>query len=607
MDLVYKRVLLSELVERCGLETPLLRAVGAGAVCMVNPARSKILHKKASLAVLSDERNAHLFDVEERAAIMAHIPWTRVVEERQTEHGGRPVDLVPFILEDRTQMVLKPNDDYGGAGIVLGWQIEPAVWERAVAQRSASPHIVQRRVSIPSEPYPSLVEGRPVLADRMLDTAPFVCWGDYAEGCLTRALHRHSAECHGGRRIDRTRRSWSSGGSSLRKETGMQPPSLTLGVEEEYQIIDPATRELHLLYHSNPAGGPSLPGAGQARAPSVDRRGGHQGLSNPGGSPERTGEPPGRCDRARGPERTQDRGSRHPSLLLLDHQEITPLERYLGVKEDMQDLAQRLLIFGTHVHIGIEDRDFLIDALNVSRYFLPHILCLSTSSPFWNGRNTGLKSYRSVVFRGFPRTGVPRISPAGRTSRITWRPSPAPAAFPMVPRSGGMSDPTGIIPPSSSGSATCALESTRRSVWPPSCRRSSPSSGGCGGTTSPSGYIRGPDRGEQVAGCPIRPVGQADRFRRQQELPAAELIRELLEWFIADVVDELGSRTEVEYAYRILEGGTSADRQLATFKRTGDLKNVVDQLIAETEEGVVAGTSRGEAAFARGSEGMSPL
>jgi hypothetical protein len=186
VDLVYKRVLLSELVERCGLETPLLQAVAAGAVCMVNPARSKILHKKASLAVLSDERNAHLFDPEERAALMAHIPWTRVVEERQTEHGGRRVDLVPFILEDRAHMVLKPNDDYGGAGIVLGWQTEPADWERAVATALASPHIVQRRVPIPSEPYPSLVEGRPVLADRMLDTAPFVCGGDYAEGCLTR-------------------------------------------------------------------------------------------------------------------------------------------------------------------------------------------------------------------------------------------------------------------------------------------------------------------------------------------------------------------------------------------------------------------------------------
>src|SRR5262249_51798956 len=90
-------------------------------------------------------------------------------------------------------------------------------------------------------------------------------------------------------------------------------------------------------------------------------------------------------------------------------QEITPLERYMGVREDLQDLAQQLLIFGTHIHVGIEDKDFLIDAMNVARYLLPHVLCLSTSSPFWLGRRTGLKSYRSIVFRNFPRTGVPPI------------------------------------------------------------------------------------------------------------------------------------------------------------------------------------------------------
>jgi len=168
------------------LESPLLRAVAARAVCMVNPPRSKILHKKASLAVLSDERNSELFDSEERAAIAAHIPWTRVVEQRQTEHGGRSIDLIPFILESRTRMVLKPNDDYGGAGIVLGWQTDATGWEQAVATALASPHIAQERVPIPSEPYPSLVDGRAAFADRMLDTAPFVCGGEYAEGCLTR-------------------------------------------------------------------------------------------------------------------------------------------------------------------------------------------------------------------------------------------------------------------------------------------------------------------------------------------------------------------------------------------------------------------------------------
>jgi uncharacterized circularly permuted ATP-grasp superfamily protein len=186
VDLVYKRVLLAELVERCGIDTPLLQAIAARAVCMVNPPRCKILHKKASLAVLSDERNQPLFAAEERESIAAHIPWTRVVEDRRTEHGGKVVDLVPFILASRDRLVLKPNDDYGGAGIVLGWETDSAGWERAVANALASPYIVQERVAIPSEPYPSLVDGRAVVADRMMDTAPFVCHGDYAEGCLTR-------------------------------------------------------------------------------------------------------------------------------------------------------------------------------------------------------------------------------------------------------------------------------------------------------------------------------------------------------------------------------------------------------------------------------------
>jgi uncharacterized circularly permuted ATP-grasp superfamily protein len=186
VDLVYKRVLLAELVERCGVDTPLLQAVAARAVCMVNPPRCKILHKKASLAVLTDERNQPLFTAEEHESIAAHIPWTRVMEERHTEHGGQAVDLVPFVLASRDRLVLKPNDDYGGAGIVLGWETDGAGWERAVANALASPYIVQERVAIPSEPYPSLVDGRAVFADRMMDTAPFVCHGDYAEGCLTR-------------------------------------------------------------------------------------------------------------------------------------------------------------------------------------------------------------------------------------------------------------------------------------------------------------------------------------------------------------------------------------------------------------------------------------
>src|SRR2546425_4538453 len=119
VDLIYKRVLLGELVARCGRDHPVIRAVRSGAVCMVNSFRCKILHKKASLAVLSDERNAKLFSVVERRAIDAHVPWTRTVAEQKTLHGGRKVDLVPFILAQRDRLVLKPNDEYGGEGIGL--------------------------------------------------------------------------------------------------------------------------------------------------------------------------------------------------------------------------------------------------------------------------------------------------------------------------------------------------------------------------------------------------------------------------------------------------------------------------------------------------------
>lgn len=186
IDLIYKRVLISELVERGGRDHPVIRAVQSGAVCMVNPFRCKLLHKKASLAVLSDERNAGLFSADEREAIGAHIPWTRVVAERKTRHQDRAVDLVPFILEQRERFVLKPNDAYGGAGIVLGWEVDDAAWEREVRVALGTPFVVQERVPIPSESFPSVVDGRVVFADRILDTAPFAYQGTHVDGCMTR-------------------------------------------------------------------------------------------------------------------------------------------------------------------------------------------------------------------------------------------------------------------------------------------------------------------------------------------------------------------------------------------------------------------------------------
>ena len=186
INLIYKRVLISELVQRCGLDHAIVRAVRDRAACMVNPFRCKLLHKKASLAVLSDEANAHLFDAGEQNAIDTYVPWTRALAERHTIYEGRNIDLLPFLADHKDDFVLKPNDEYGGKGIVLGWEADQAQWDAALRASLADPAIVQQRVPLPSEPYPSLVEGTVQVYDRMLDTNPYIWYGDYMSGCLTR-------------------------------------------------------------------------------------------------------------------------------------------------------------------------------------------------------------------------------------------------------------------------------------------------------------------------------------------------------------------------------------------------------------------------------------
>src|SRR5919206_4031143 len=189
----------------------------------------------------------------------------------------------------------------------------------------------------------------------------------------------------------------------------MKQPSLTLGVEEEYQIINPETRNLQS--HISRLLGRDIPGVGELK-PEL-----HQSIIEVATDVCRTPADVraelvrlrgGVMDALKEDGLTIAAAGAHPFANWME-QEITPLEHYVGVRRDMGDLAQRLLIFGMHVHVAIEDREFLIDAMNVSRYLLPHILALTTSSPFWLGRTTGLKSYRSIIFRNFPRTGIPRI------------------------------------------------------------------------------------------------------------------------------------------------------------------------------------------------------
>jgi hypothetical protein len=186
VNVIYKRVLLSELVAQGGLEHPVVRAVRDRAACMVNSFHCKVLHRKTSLAVLSDEVNGDRFTPDEQRAIAQFIPWTRVVAERFTVYEGQRVDLLPFVAQHRERFVLKPADEYGGKGIVLGWTVPQEVWERALRDALHAPTVVQQRVDVPSEPYPSYGERGLEFIERSFDTNPYVWHDAYAASCLTR-------------------------------------------------------------------------------------------------------------------------------------------------------------------------------------------------------------------------------------------------------------------------------------------------------------------------------------------------------------------------------------------------------------------------------------
>lgn len=188
VDFVYKRVLGSELLQKYGLKHPIFDAVRAGAVCMANPFNCKLLHKKASFAVVSDERNAHLFTPVERDAIQQHIPWTRIIEERKTiGPDGQPLDLVPWIAGNKDQLVLKPNDEYGGKGVLIGWESDQNTWDQALQTALQEPSIVQVRATIAYEDFPRIDDqGAVEISQRLVDCDPFLFHGDSVGGCLTR-------------------------------------------------------------------------------------------------------------------------------------------------------------------------------------------------------------------------------------------------------------------------------------------------------------------------------------------------------------------------------------------------------------------------------------
>lgn len=179
IDIVYKRLLVNEYLPIIEESPALLDAYSARAICMVNSFRSKLIHKKALFAILTDEKHARLFNADEQAAIRAHVPWTRRVRAEKSDHYGEPIDLLEFIVERRDRLVLKPNDDYGGHGIHIGWNTDEISWgEGLQAALANGDYIVQERVPTAREVFPALQEDGTInFAEQLVDLDPLLFSG----------------------------------------------------------------------------------------------------------------------------------------------------------------------------------------------------------------------------------------------------------------------------------------------------------------------------------------------------------------------------------------------------------------------------------------------
>ncbi|MBX2997389.1 MAG: carboxylate-amine ligase [Caldilineaceae bacterium] len=369
----------------------------------------------------------------------------------------------------------------------------------------------------------------------------------------------------------------------------MSRPNLSIGIEEEYQVVDPETgllrsfitqfiedgkvvmveREIKPELHQSMVelGTPICETPAQAMEELVKQRAFIHRLAH-------------------------DKGlaiiaaATHPTSKW-GEQQVTPFPRYLGVMQEMQVLAQRLLIFGMHIHIGIDDPEFGVDTMNVVRYMLPHLLALSTSSPFWAGRKTGLKSYRAVIFEDFPRSGIPDIyrshadyeavirtlvntGSIPNASKIWWDVRPH-HQYPTLEFR--VCDICTRVDEAIAIAALCQA----MVLWHWKLRRQN---------ISFRTYRKELIDENKWRAARYGLDGKMIDFGKQIELPARSLVREMLDLF-AEEIDELGSRKEIEPIYRMLQTGTSADRQLRVHDtHDGDLKAVVDHLIEETIQGV---------------------
>ncbi len=366
-----------------------------------------------------------------------------------------------------------------------------------------------------------------------------------------------------------------------------QPPSFTLGIEEEFQVVDPETRELKSHIQEMFA-------EGEKRLKEEIKREMHDPVIEVG-TPICQDVAHARREvlRLRGEiiRLTKENGLRiaaagtHP-ISHWKNVSMTSAARYDQILHDLQMVARANLIFGLHVHVAVEDDETRIQLMNAARYFLPHVFALSVNSPFWCGSNTGWKSYRAKVFERFPRTGLPdyyrswgdfeayvntliSTNCIDNAKKIWWDVRPHPF-FPTleyrvcdVPL---RVDET-ICIAALFQAITCKLWKlySRNMSW--------------------RIYDRALLNENKSRAARFGTDAMLIDFGKREEVPYAALLDELLE-FVDDVVDELGSRKEVYYAREIVKQKTGADRQLAAYEKRHDLRDVVDYIIAETEHGV---------------------
>jgi carboxylate-amine ligase len=368
----------------------------------------------------------------------------------------------------------------------------------------------------------------------------------------------------------------------------MMKPSLTIGIEEEYQTVDPTTYDLRSHVHTE------ILAQGQRVMQERVKAEMHQSVVEVG---------TGICKNIKDAKkdlmslrRSMVGLARDNGLMLVagaTHpfadwrvQEISNDERYRRVVEDMQLVARANLIFGLHVHIGIDDRETTIHLMNQARYFLPHLLALSANSPFWIGLKTGLKSYRTKVFDKFPRTNIPdtftswsdyenfvnlliRTRCIDNAKKIWWDIRPHPFFNTLEFR---ICD----IPMRLDETIALAamIQATIAKLYKLHAKNQSFRQ-----------YSRALIMENKWRASRYGLDGMLIDFGQETEVPERQLILEYLE-FIDDMLDELDSRAEVEYVHEILRMGTGADRQLKVFEQTGDLKKVVDYMAGETRAGL---------------------